>query len=108
MQRTSSGFIPSIVAICLRNRCVCCDALHDVSLPSTYSATAHDGPIEPCVCTAKSYVAASFFAPGALIASAVLPTFCRSSSLLIFVLRTWSHKFDLSGSPLQSDHDASI
>src|SRR4051812_38396064 len=108
MQRTSSGFMSSIDAICLRSRCVCCDALHEVSLPSTYSAIAHDGPIEPCVCTAKSYVAASFFTPGALIASAVVPTFCNSSSLLIFVLRTWSQRFDLSGRPLQSDHDASI
>ncbi len=36
MQRTSSGFIDSMFAICLRSRCVCCDALQHVSLPSTY------------------------------------------------------------------------
>src|SRR5712692_580241 len=82
MQRTSSGFMFSIDAICLRNRCVCCDALHDVSLPSTYSATAHDGPIEPCVWIAKSYVAFICLTPGATSASALLPTFCRSLSLL--------------------------
>ena len=34
--------------------CVACDDVHTVSLPSLKSATAHDGPIVACVCTAKS------------------------------------------------------
>ena len=54
MQRTSSGFMLSMLAICLRSTCVACDAVHTVSLPSFISATAHEGPIEPCVWTAKS------------------------------------------------------
>src|SRR5689334_17131465 len=108
MQRTSFGSIDSIDAICLRSRCVACDALHTVSLPSTYSATAHDGPIEPCVWIAKSYVALTSFAPDALSACGASPTFCSSSSLLTFVARTYSHSFASSGKPAQSDHVALI
>jgi len=48
---------------------------------------------------AKSYVALICLTPGAPSASALLPTFCRSSSLLTFVLRTYSHSFDFSGNP---------
>ena len=33
---------------------VACDDVHTVSLPSLKSATAQDGPIVACVCTAKS------------------------------------------------------
>src|SRR5437660_1174742 len=95
--------MPSMMAICLRKRCVCCEALQQVSFPSLYSATAHDGPIEPCVWMAKSYVAEMVFAPGVFNASAVFPTFCRSSSLAILVLRTYSHSFAFSGKPCQSD-----
>ena len=54
MQRTSSSGIANIFASCLRRLWVACEADHEVSLPSLNSATAQEGPIEPCVWMAKS------------------------------------------------------
>ena len=48
--------------------------------------------------------ALAIFACGVFIASALLPTLCRSSSLLILTLRSHSHSAALSGRPCQSDH----
>ena len=50
----SSASCRACVASCLRSRCVACEAVQTVSLPSLNSATAHDGPIEPWVWIAKS------------------------------------------------------
>ena len=52
--RTLSGARPTIGAISVTSECVACDALHTVSRPSRKSATAQLGPIDACVCTAKS------------------------------------------------------
>ena len=49
----SSG-MANMLASCLRRLWVACDADQEVSLPSLNSATAQDGPIEPCVWMAKS------------------------------------------------------
>jgi hypothetical protein len=38
--------MPSTFAIVSRKRCVACEALQIVALPSRTSAIAHDGPIE--------------------------------------------------------------
>jgi len=75
MQRMLSTLMPSMFASCFRNRWFCCDAVHTVRAPSLYSATAHEGPIEPCVWIAKSYVADTLFAPAVLSASGASPTF---------------------------------
>ena len=58
---------------------VACDDVHTVSLPPWKSATAQDGPIVACVCTAKSYVALTRLAlpSNAALAS---PAFCVTSS----------------------------
>jgi hypothetical protein len=58
-----------------------------VILPSLISTTAQDGPIEPCVWMAKSYVAAMRFGAAAS-ALVVSPTLDVTASLLILVLRT--------------------
>ena len=63
MQRTFSGFICSIVASCSRSRWLACDGVQTVSRPFLKSATAHDGPIDPCVFIARSYVACSVRPP---------------------------------------------
>src|SRR6266540_2206336 len=81
MQRTLSAGMPNMVASCLRRLCVACEADHEVSLPSLNSATAQEGPIEPWVWMAKSYVACSVLAPAWPMASAVLPTLLVTSSL---------------------------
>ena len=63
------------------SQCVACEALQHVILPSLISTTAHDGPIEPWVWMAKSYVAAMRFgtSASALVAS---PTLDVTASLL--------------------------
>src|SRR5512132_4075051 len=106
MQVTLSAGMPNIVASCLRRLCVACDADHEVSLPSLNSATAQDGPIEPWVWMAKSYVAFSVLAPAWPMASAVLPTLLVTSSLTTLLARTSSHSFAASGKVCDFDHDA--
>jgi hypothetical protein len=54
MQRTSASLIPSISASCFFKRCVACEAVQTVTLPSFTSATAQEGPIDPWVWMAKS------------------------------------------------------
>src|SRR5262245_50128737 len=98
MQRTSSGGMANICASCFLRLWVACDADHDVSLPSLNSATAQDGPIEPCSWIAKSNVDLTILTPSLPIASAVLPTLLVTSSLTILVFRTCSHSFEGSGS----------
>src|SRR5216684_6287293 len=95
-----------MVASCLRRLCVACDADHDVSLPSLSSATAHDGPIEPWVWMAKSYVALSVLAPSWPRAASASPTLLVASSLTILLARTCSHSVAASGSVSDFDHDA--
>src|SRR6266508_2329232 len=97
MQRTLSAGMPNMVASCLRRLCVACEADHEVSLPSLNSATAQEGPIEPWVWMAKSYVACSVLAPAWPMASAVLPTLLFTSSLATLLARTSSHSFVASG-----------
>src|SRR6476646_6811317 len=106
MQRTFSAGMPNMVASCLRRLCVACEADQEVSWPSLNSATAQDGPIEPWVWMAKSYVAFSVFAPAWPMASAALPTLLVTSSLTISVARTSSHNFAASGKVCDFDHDA--
>src|ERR687887_58326 len=106
MQRTSSGDMRNMVASCLRRLCVACDADHEVSWPSLNSATAHDGPIEPWVWMAKSYVAFSVLPPAWPMASALLPTLLVTSSLTTLLARTSSHSFAASGNVCDFDHDA--
>src|SRR6516162_6602747 len=106
MQRTLSAGIANMVASCLRRLWVACEADQEVSLRSLNSATAQDGPIEPWVWIAKSYVAFSVLAPAWPIASAVLPTLIVTSSLTTLVARTSSHSFATSGSVCDFDHDA--
>src|SRR5215469_17428142 len=105
MQRTFSGAIPSIAASCFLRLCVACDAVQQVSWPPVISTMAQDGPIEPCVWTAKSYVALSAFAPF-WIASSTLPTLLVASSLETLVARTCSQSFVCSGSSAQFDQVA--
>ena len=52
--RTFSGARPTMGAISVTSEWVACDALHTVSWPPWKSATAQLGPIDACVCTAKS------------------------------------------------------
>src|SRR5260370_29238842 len=106
MQRTLSTGMPNMVASCLRKLCVACEADQEVSWPSLNSATAQDGPIEPWVWMAKSYVAFSVLAPAWPIASAVLPTLLVTSSLATLLARTSSHSLAASGSVCDFDHDA--
>src|SRR5690349_611814 len=106
MQRTLSAGMPNMVASCLRRPCVACDADQEVSLPSLNSATAQEGPIEPWVWIAKSYVALSVFAPAWAMASALLPTLLVTSSLTTLLARTSSHNFAASGKVCDFDHDA--
>src|SRR5258708_21193823 len=106
MQRTLSAGMPNMVASCLRRLWVACEADQEVSLPSLTSATAQDGPIEPWVWMAKSYVAFSVLAPALPMASAVLPTLLVTSSLTTLVARTSSHSLAASGSVCDFDHDA--
>jgi hypothetical protein len=53
-RRMASRGSPVIAVSSCCIECVACDDVHTVSLPSLKSATAHDGPIVACVCTAKS------------------------------------------------------
>src|SRR5215468_5156572 len=108
MQRTSSGGMESILASCLLKLCVACEADHEVSLPSLNSATAHDGPIEPWVWTAKSYVALKVLASSSAMAAPTLPMLLVTSSRNTLLLRTWSHSFAGSGSVSAFDHVALI
>src|SRR5712691_2083438 len=105
MQRTSSGGVFSIAASCFRRLCVACEALQHVILLSLISTTAQDGPIEPCVWMAKSYVAEMRFG-ASLSALALLPTLEVTSSLLILVARTYSQSCARSGSPSHFDQVA--
>src|SRR5947209_18328217 len=98
--------MPNIVASCLRRSCVACEADQEVSCPSLNCATAQDGPIEPWVWMAKSYVALIVLAPARPRASAVSPTFIVTSSLTTLLARTSSHSFAESGSTCDVDHDA--
>src|SRR5215467_14407748 len=106
MQRTLSTFMPNIMASCLRRSWVACEADQEVSFPSLNCATAQDGPIEPWVWMAKSYVALIVLAPARSRASAVSPTFIVTSSLAILLARTSSHSFAASGSVCDFDQDA--
>src|SRR5262249_8899439 len=106
MQCTFSAGRPNISASCLRRLWVACDADHDVSLPSLNSAIAQDGPIEPWVWIAKSYVALNVSAPSLPSASAVLPTLLVTSSLSTLVARTCSQSRLGSGSVSDFDHNA--
>ena len=54
MQRIFSGAIFVIMASCLTRLWVACEADQQVTAPSTTSAMAQDGPIEPCVWIVKS------------------------------------------------------
>ena len=85
-RRIASRGRPVITASSCCIEWVACDDVHTVSLPSWKSATAHDGPIVACVCTAKSYVALTRFA---LPSSAALasPTFWVTSSFATGRLR---------------------
>src|SRR5262249_19607094 len=105
MQCTFSTASDSICASCLRRLCVACEADQQVSLPFMNWATAQDGPIEPCVWMAKSYVAANCFSAFA-IASAGLPTCEVTSSFAILVLRTLSLSLLWSGNPSHADQVA--
>src|SRR5260370_8582027 len=92
-----------MVASCLRRSCVAWLADQHVRVPSLISAIAHDGPIEPCVCIAKSYVAASRRAARGSACSA-LPTSLVTSFLTTAVSRTGSHSRLSSASPAHAHH----
>src|SRR6266581_1591830 len=106
MQRTFSTGSASICASCLRRLCVACEADQEVSMPSLNSATAQDGPIEPCMWMAKSYVALMTLAPSLASASVVLPTLLVTSSLTTLVARTCSQSLSWSGSVCTVDQVA--
>src|SRR5437879_3320168 len=94
-----------MVASCLRRSCVAWLADQHVRDPSLISAIAHDGPIEPCVCIAKSYVAASRRAARGSACS-TSPTLLVTSFLTTAVSRTCRQSRLSSGSPAQGDHVA--
>src|SRR5262245_47809218 len=98
--------MPNIFASCLRRLCVACEADHEVSLPSLNSATAQEGPMEPWVLIAKSYVALSTFAALWPSAPSASPILLVTSSLTTLVARTSSHSFAGSGSVSDFDHVA--
>src|SRR2546428_10219986 len=94
-----------MVASCLRRSCVAWLGERRVRDPSLISAIAHDGPIEPCVCIAKSYVAASRRAERGSACS-TSPTLLVTSFLTTAVSRTCRQSRLSSGSPAQGDHVA--
>src|SRR6266850_2539626 len=94
-----------MVASCLRRSWVAWLADQHVRVPSLISAMAHDGPIEPCVCIAKSYVAASRRAACGSACS-TSPTLLVTSFLTTAVSRTCCQSRPSSGSPAQDDHVA--
>src|ERR1700722_7325175 len=102
MHRTRSGAHLSIAASCLRRLCVACDALQQVRCSPSNCATAHEGPIDPCVWMAKSYVAVSVFA-APFNACAESPLLLVTSSFATFEWRTKSQISRSSGRPCQSD-----
>src|SRR6185369_3700080 len=102
---TSLASIWSAAATSFCSQCGACEGDQISALPPFTSATAHDGPIEPWVWTAKSYVALIFFAAPAMAAFGS-PRSTATSSLAIFDDRTCSQIFDGSGSPSHFDHVA--
>src|SRR2546426_7698076 len=94
-----------MVVSCLRRSCVAWLADQHVRVPSLISAIAHDGPIEPCVCIAKSYVAASHRAARGSACS-TSPTSLVTSFFTTAVSRTCCQSRLSSGSPAQADHVA--
>ena len=97
--------LTAVAATSRRSQWGACDGDQISARPSLTSATAHDGPIEPWVWMAKSYVALSFFAAPAMAAFG-LPRSTATSSLATFVARTCSQSFDGSGRPSHFDHVA--